>query len=483
MRKLVPILLLGAFLRLWLSDFKVMLPDYDPFYHARIAEIIYSTKTIPSWDAQELGGIPHYYPPVFHILIAIGKYLFFGLDFIEIGSVINVLFGVLSILIVYMMAREEFGEKIGLLSALLFAVTPMVVFRTSLWARPLGLSTFLASMSIYSFLRLSKKPDLNNGFLLLSTMLAYLFSHSSFIAAFGFLLVGLIINREKKLVKAFFGITCIAALSGVLYYYKFFPYLNFSLGYTTEYEPIIQLSSISDMHQFLVSILYLSTTNLASLPFLIHGAIICFKEKKYFIGVSIAITILLAFFKGNIFILFAFLLCIATALSLDRISTYTSKGVRYGKTLAVLLLLAIFSTHIVMNAAAHDVKLGEKTYIYLLPIKEVLRESQLAPEDVVLANDITVGHGIAYYSNASTFISVLTDTKQWSKNYEAYKKLRDENLTFSRAEAMLSENKINYLLMIEGVTGFSFVKDAAQNLEVINKATKNNVSATLYKIK
>lgn len=476
---LLPILLLGTFLRLWISDFKAVFPDYDPFYHARIAEIVYSTRAIPSWDAQELGGIPHYYPPVFHVLIAFGKYLLPSMGFIEIGSIINVLFGVLSILIVYLMAREQFNEKIGLLSALLFAVTPMAVFRASLWARPLGLATFLMAMCIYSFLRFSKKPDQKNGLLLLSSMLVYMFSHSSFILAFCFLALGAIINHEKKLAKAFVGITCLAALLGMLYYSRFIPYLNFSPGYTAEYRPIVTLSDITSRLQPMASVLYLSAANLIYLPFLMHGAILCFKEKNYFICTLIAIAVPLAFFKGSLFLLSIFVLCIAIALSLSRMSEYASNGIRYGLPLAALMLVAMFSLHILMNASIHDEKPGGANYARIMSIKEVLEKSSLTSKDVVLADKMAVGHSIAYYSNASTFMSVLTDTKQWDKNYEAYKRLRDENLTFSQADAILTENGITHLLMVGEATGFSFVQNSTANLEIVNAAK----STVLYKIK
>ena len=145
------ILLLAAILRAWISDFTLILLDYDAFYHARIAGEIYQNHHIPTWDQRELGGILHYYPPGYHILLVLGKYFLPGQGFLAIGSILNVFFGVITTLFVYLIGRR-FSENAGLLSALLYAVTPMMVLRSGLWARPTGLSMMLAILIIYCLL-------------------------------------------------------------------------------------------------------------------------------------------------------------------------------------------------------------------------------------------------------------------------------------------------------------------------------------------
>ncbi|MEE9474443.1 MAG: glycosyltransferase family 39 protein, partial [Candidatus Hydrothermarchaeaceae archaeon] len=146
------ILLLAAFIRAWISDFTLILLDYDAFYHARIAEEIYQNHHIPTWDAKEFGGIPHYYPPNYHITMVLGKYILPEWSFLAIGSIFTAFFGVISTLFVYLIGRK-FSERIGLTSALIYAVTPMMAVRSGLWARPTGLSMLFIILIVYLFLR------------------------------------------------------------------------------------------------------------------------------------------------------------------------------------------------------------------------------------------------------------------------------------------------------------------------------------------
>jgi 4-amino-4-deoxy-L-arabinose transferase-like glycosyltransferase len=467
------ILLLAAFLRAWISDFTLILLDYDAFYHARIADSIYHNHHIPTWDALELGGIPHYYPPGYHILIVLGKYILPGQSTIAIGSILTVFFGVITTLFVYLIGRR-FSENVGLVSALLYALTPMMVLRSGLWARPTGLSMFFMVIMIFLFLRIAEKRDRRDAAIALVVSTVYAFTHSSVLLALLLIFAVSIIAGNTYATKTFFKITLFLTIAGGLYYSRALPFLNFSISQSGEYmpltRPLLELYTFGFWQNLAEAFLYMGLFSLAIFPLILHGIYEMTKRKKQ-LGLISFFSILLIFFKANMFLLLNFTVCVAIAVSVFRIT-------KIGKApAAAILLLTVIGMDLVLLQMVH----GEKKRPYVGAVEEVLTNAPLTSENVVLPSDPIAGHAIPYFSPAATFISDLTDTKQFDKNLEVFNRLKHDKIDTEEAMDLLVENDIDRLLIIGDP--FPFMKDSKQDFVLIRKINKNGVNASLYRLK
>lgn len=136
----------------------VILPaGYDPYYHLRLAEVIVKSGYRPDFDyyLNYPYGLKIGWLPLFDYTLALPGMLF-GFRSTEIfAMVFPVVLGVLSTLLVYLISRRLLNnEYFATLSALIFAVTPAVVYVSVLgfcdhhiW------NVFLLLCSIYFLLR------------------------------------------------------------------------------------------------------------------------------------------------------------------------------------------------------------------------------------------------------------------------------------------------------------------------------------------
>jgi 4-amino-4-deoxy-L-arabinose transferase-like glycosyltransferase len=473
------ILLASLFLRGWISNFKVILIDYDAFYHARIAQEIYNTHHIPVWDSQELGGIPHYYPPIYHILITLCKYVLPKADPLLLGSLLTVYLGIIATIIVYCLGRT-LSRNIGLLSTCLFAFTPVILLRSGLWARPTGLSIFFAALTIYIFSRLKANKDPNWTVIGIIICTGYIFSHSSVIIVLLLVLIASLVRSEKEYIKKITEIILVCIVVAGIYYFRFIPSLNFSTGYTSEYSPLF--SPLKDVYTadlwwtLSVLIFYFSIFNLTNFPVILHGVYTLAKNNLY-LSILTLLSLMLIFFRANLFVLFLFSISIAFAHSISNIYKMGSRKI--GILLAGLIFISTLSLNIFMINELH----GVKTDIYVDIVRDTLIDSSLPRGSVVLSNNPNVGHAIAYYTDASTFLSDLTDTKQWSKNKDLFNILMNENISVERAIKIMKDNNIEYLLIVNSSREkiFPFLKDI--KLEKIKENKKDQMSVTIYRIK
>jgi len=482
------ILAAALLVRLYISGFKVILLDYDPFYHARIARIIYETKALPAWDYQELGGIPYYYPPVYHILIAFFKYFFPSLDYILIGSLLNMFFGLAAVGMLYLILNELFNEKVAMLSSAIYAFTPLVVIRTALLARPIGIAYFFAVLSLYFFLKI------NNGKLekkhILSTFLVFFifsFTHSLFLVFFLILIIESIFSGKNKKILIMLIISIM--LLWAAYYFDFITnYFEPSLGYTAEYLPFVSKERIApfltrDLWDWVAAFLYLANGNLAYFPLVLHGIYISLKRKTLpFLAIF---SFLSAFFKLNVFALFLFYTAVCVSLSIEEIDRKLADK-RYRKAAAAFLIAFIFATSIYMLTAIASLTKNSSGNIgdHAEAIKETFGAVPLTEKDTVLANSFDVGHGIAYYTPAMVYISDLTDTKKWKHNVKIYNRL--ENATPKDAESIVRRESITYVLRLLSNQGeFSSFDWATEiNSTKIYEKTygEKNITVELYRL-
>jgi len=482
------ILLAALLVRLYVSGFKAILLDYDPFYHARIARIIYETGALPAWDYQELGGVPYYYPPVYHLLIAALKHILPSLDFISIGSLLNLFFGLAAIIVLYLMLKDAFNENVALLSCAIYAFTPLVVIRTALLARPIGIAYFFAVLSLYFFLKIFnseklEKKHISTAFLV---FLVFSFTHSLFSVFFFILILETAFFGKNK--KVLFLLIISVSVLWTAYYFDFIiNYFEPSLGYTAEYQPFLGKARIAlfltrDFWDWIAAFLYLANSNLAYFPLILHGIYI--SAKKRFLPVLALFSFLSAFFKSNVFALFLFYVAVCIALSIEEIGRKLAEK-KYRKPAVALLITFIFTTSIFMFTLIASLtknsssRVGSNSEV----IKETLEAAPLTEKDMILPNSPNIGHMVAYYTPAKVYLSDLTDTKRWKHNAKIYN--RFSAAMPEEAENLIREEKITYILRLltneSEFSSFSWVTAINATRIYEKKYKTENITVELYR--
>lgn len=136
---LLLIVLLGLCIRLQnlgeIFDSEIYYYEYDPYYHMRLVEAIVLQGSRPSFDyyINYPYGLRIDWLPLFDYILAFPG-LFLGFWASEIFAVVfPVILGVLCIVLVYLISLEVLkNEKFALISAFIFSVCPVVVWRSLL---------------------------------------------------------------------------------------------------------------------------------------------------------------------------------------------------------------------------------------------------------------------------------------------------------------------------------------------------------------
>jgi mannosyltransferase len=176
---LLGILILAVFLRLcgigvesfWIDEAATALAikNYGAF---EIFQNIYEKGQI----------LPQYYPsvsdlPVYYMTLEAWSWAF---GFSEAAlRAYSALFGVLSVLFIYLLARYMFGEKVGLISAFILAISvPALEFSQE--ARPYSLVMFLSIVSSYFFIRVIDRQKASDCIWYAAIVLIGLYTHFLF---------------------------------------------------------------------------------------------------------------------------------------------------------------------------------------------------------------------------------------------------------------------------------------------------------------
>jgi hypothetical protein len=482
-----------AYLRLWISDFQIHFPDGDPYYHGRIAREILETHRIPVWDGREMGGIPYYYPPLYSLSLALWKALLLPqADLLWIGGIINVVSGTFTALPLYLLSRRVLKGSMALLPPLLFSLTPAVLYRTSLWARPIGLTLFFTYLLLHLLTpsRIGRDRWALLAPLVLSFALA--FTHSSWFWAVPiFTLASLASSRERRVVILLIPLL-LPFLALSLRSLGFLPFLDLSWGVTVEYQPLItgerflSLMGPSLGPEGLLRIFLLGAVfGLAGLPLMVHGLYLFTKRKERYLLFLSCLFLLSAFVAINVYLLFFPLLCVPLAVSLDRLREFRwewrERSLRWGPLVAVLLLLSLLSLGLLQIGEVRGIHAGTKFTI----VGEVLSETPLEEGVAVLSNDINVGHAIPYHSAADAFLSDLSDTQMWVKRYGIYRHLLSSEASDPWVWEVMEEEGVSYLLLIEGedVPLFPFLEpDPRDRLTLLSEREGEGVSVRLYRV-
>ncbi|MEM4575688.1 MAG: STT3 domain-containing protein, partial [Archaeoglobaceae archaeon] len=138
-------------------DSQIYYYEYDPYYHMRLVEIIVKEGYRPSYDyyLNYPYGLRVDWLPFFDYILAFPGILL-GLEASEIFAVLfPVILGVLSTLLIYLISLEIVrNEKFAIISAFIYSVTPVAVWRSVLgFADHHSWVVFLLLLSIYFLLK------------------------------------------------------------------------------------------------------------------------------------------------------------------------------------------------------------------------------------------------------------------------------------------------------------------------------------------
>lgn len=130
---LLAIFLIALALRLTTAKYDLLL-GADPWKHYKIAEILLNTKEFPllySYTFYPRVSPVGTYPGFYYLPVYVYELLkFTGVSFFKIFQLLPAVFGVASIMPLYLLAKELFNKKIALFSVLLFSISPAAIERS-----------------------------------------------------------------------------------------------------------------------------------------------------------------------------------------------------------------------------------------------------------------------------------------------------------------------------------------------------------------
>lgn len=194
------IILLGFVLRLVLIN--------QSLWYDESINVYYCTQH-SFWSFVSKYPVGDFHPPLYFAVLWIVTHLFgYSEIIVRLPSVI---FGVMTVGVVYLLGKNIFNQKIGLISALLLAVAPLHIYYSQ-EARMYSLATLVVCLSFYFFERIiySAKNIFKVGFVFCNVLLLYsdYLPYLIFPAQFIFLLI-----EKRGLVKQFIILYLISFLS------------------------------------------------------------------------------------------------------------------------------------------------------------------------------------------------------------------------------------------------------------------------------
>ena len=121
---LLAVVLASLFLRLYPVVLNDHLLKYDSYYHVRIAGWIKEEGTVPMVEPWPVGGKPHVYPPLYHLLLVFSSF------FIPLMTSVKLFLPIVSGLLpfaVFLLARQYWSEEASLLAAAFVGVNPFII--------------------------------------------------------------------------------------------------------------------------------------------------------------------------------------------------------------------------------------------------------------------------------------------------------------------------------------------------------------------
>lgn len=112
-------------------------------------------------------------PPLHLLVLHPFTYLGIGEFALRLPSVI---FGVLSVFLIYLLGKKMFNPRAGLIASLLLAVSSFHIFYSQ-EARPYSLFFFLSMLSFYFYMKFSKRPSRKNTITYLVSTILAIYTH------------------------------------------------------------------------------------------------------------------------------------------------------------------------------------------------------------------------------------------------------------------------------------------------------------------
>lgn len=209
-------LFLGLLLRLISLDQSLWLDE---------AINVLATQKFSLWGMITEYAKADFHPPGFFIILWLWTKLFgIGEIFVRMPSVI---FGVITIYIVYLLGIKIHSKSLGLLSALLLAINPLHIFYSQ-EARMYALATLAVSLNMLLFIATVKGNMGNRGEKVVYALSNFLVLTSDYIAYFIFpaQLIFLLFFKKKEIIKKWIVALIAAALLGIWWLPIFLGQLN-----------------------------------------------------------------------------------------------------------------------------------------------------------------------------------------------------------------------------------------------------------------
>ena len=313
------ILLLGAFLRIYQIDKESIWTD-------EAVSLIEAEKDFPSLMSYlaKNEGFPFGYPLMLNYWIDLFGNSEFSIRFL------SAVFGIASILLMYLLGKEIFNEKAGLISALLMS-TAMLQIVYSQEARPFAVFGFLALLSSYFFVKFLKSEK-NNLFLFgyVITIIISFYINSIVLFLLAFHGMVFLFEYKNKLKKWLFSLLIIIPSIMPMLFFFFQQVLN---HYPSWVKALPKYGFPNYLAQF-GNFLFLSPLLLTFLIIIIY--LILFKKKK----ISFKKEDLKPIYK-YLFLFFLSILGIFYLLVLDRIMvSFTFVRISYFMVPLLYLVIA-----------------------------------------------------------------------------------------------------------------------------------------------
>ena len=121
----------------------------DPYFHARMSEIVVAEQAVPFYDELSMQGRYYSYAPLLHTTFAVFS-LISGTEILLLVKLLPTLYAVAGILLVFVFARRIFkNETIALFAALAISIMPLHLMRTASYTRPDSFALLLIPAIIY----------------------------------------------------------------------------------------------------------------------------------------------------------------------------------------------------------------------------------------------------------------------------------------------------------------------------------------------
>lgn len=220
---LLVVIIFGAFLRFY----NLGASGTGLFEFNEVAEILVASNNIDNLATaiRALEFAPPFYHFLLHFWMYIGKSEFILRSF-------SAIVGVLSIPMIYLVGKELFNEKVGLISALILATSPIHVYYSQI-TRHYALLVVLSLCSVYYFIKILNNANVTKktwfGFVSATLMIMYTHYYSFLIIIVENILV--ILSRRER---SFYKNWIISQIALVALYLPWIPFMLLSIVRRTD---------------------------------------------------------------------------------------------------------------------------------------------------------------------------------------------------------------------------------------------------------